>query len=146
MSLPCNHFLHPLSCPPTPLWLLNEFCLCLDELIGKRCAEAPHLSSSCLNRDLDNTPSCSQTKQVGCMSMQQNSSVLETLFPVQRGKTGNTALRKLTIKKELQNNAPLLQLLQLLLHCWPLMFKFILIFLLQTEAIIKRTLHEKSIF
>lgn len=53
---------------PPPDWALGEWVpvLCLDELIGKRCAAAPHrLSCPHQDADLDNTPRCSRTNSPG---------------------------------------------------------------------------------
>lgn len=53
---------------PPPDWALGEWVpvLCLDELIGKRCAAAPHrLSCPHQDADLDNTPRCSRTNPPG---------------------------------------------------------------------------------
>lgn len=53
---------------PPPDWALSEWVpvLCLDELIGKRCAAAPHrLSCPHQDADLDNTPRCSRTNSPG---------------------------------------------------------------------------------
>lgn len=49
-----------------PRRLLNEFCLCLDELIGEGCAAAPHaLSSFFLDTVLDEAPHCFWVKWAG---------------------------------------------------------------------------------
>lgn len=102
MSKPCCLSL-TLSILPDPLWLLNEFCLCLDELIGKGCATAPHrLSSPHQGRVLDSTP---RWMYVHAAEFQRSL----WGFVLNEEKAGHTAWCKLAKEKE---SAIQLQLLQ----------------------------------
>lgn len=70
---------------PPPDWALGEWVpvLCLDELIGKRCAAAPlRLSCPHQDADLDNTPRCSRTDSPGVAQVWQR---LENSFVWEEG-------------------------------------------------------------
>ncbi len=106
-----------------PLWLLNEFCLCLNELTGKQWAISHrffHLPV--LTETWRTQPWCFRTKQVGC-SLHPRSWILvqllkfccqftEIIFKKKKRKTGNPALRR----RRVPYTASLPQMQQLHLH------------------------------
>lgn len=95
---------------PPPDWALGEWVpvLCLDELIGKRCAASPHrLSCPHQDADLDNTPRCPRTHSPGVAQVWRR---LENRFVWEEG------LKNEVHEAKRNNNCPAHNVA--LLHFW----------------------------
>lgn len=95
---------------PPPDWALGEWVpvLCLDELIGKRCAASPHrLSCPHQDADLDNTPRCPRTHSPGVAQVRRR---LENRFVWEEG------LKNEVHEAKRNNNCPAHNVA--LLHFW----------------------------